>query len=81
MDHVGDLCLFFVLFQVSAVLAGLSVQQDHWRDNTLRKQETLSHSANRIWLTAQLAMEITVVRVDLWITPSGKRRKLNISRP
>lgn len=81
MDHVGDLCLFFVLFQVSVVLAGLSVQQDHWRDNTLRKQETLSHSANRIWLTAQLAMEITVVREDLWITPSSKRRKLNISHP
>ena len=63
------------------VLAGRSVQQDHLRDNTSRKQETLSHLANRIWLTAQLAMEITVVREDLWITPSGKRRKLNISHP
>lgn len=63
------------------VLAGLSVQQDHLRDNTSRKQETLSHLANRIWLTAQLAMEIMVVREDLWITPSSKRRKLNISHP
>ena len=56
------------------VRAGRSAQQGHWKDNTLRKQGTLSHSANRIWSTAPPNLEITAAKGDSWTTPSGKRK-------
>ena len=55
------------------VLAGRSVLPDHWKDNTLSKQENSSPSVNRIWSTAPEVMEIMAARVDSWITPLSKR--------
>ena len=52
--------------------AGRSVQQDHWRDSTSRKQETLSHLANRTLSTAPRNMATTAARGGSWTMLSGK---------
>ena len=62
-------------------LAGLSVQQDHWKDNTSRKQDNLSHSANRILLTAPPVMAIMAARVDSWIMLSRTSKPMEESIP
>ena len=53
-------------------LAGLSVQQDHWKDNTSRKLENSYHSANRTSWTVQESSVILVVKEDSWIMLSSK---------
>ena len=65
--------------QVSAVLAGLSVQQDHWKDNTSRKLESSSLSVNRTLLTALEAMATMVAREGLWITHSSISKQIKDS--
>ena len=57
-------------------LAGLSVRQDHWKDSTLRKLETLSHSANRTLLTAPQVTATTAVKEDSWIMLSGTSKPM-----
>ena len=52
-------------------LAGPLVPQDHWKDSTSIKRETLSHSANRISLTALEATATLVVWEDVWDLLSG----------
>ena len=56
-------------------LVGLLVQQDHWKDNTLRKQDDLSLSVNRISLIAPEVTATKAAKGDLWIIPS------DISKP
>ena len=65
--------------QVSAVLAGLSVQQDHWKDNTSRKLESSSLSVNRTLLTALEAMATMAAREGLWITHSSTSKQIKES--
>ena len=65
--------------QVSAVLAGLSVQQDHWKDNTSRKLESSSLSVNRTLLTALEAMATMAAREGLWITHSSISKQIKES--
>ena len=65
--------------QVSAVLAGLSVQQDHWKDNTSRKLESSSLSVNRTLLTALEAMATMAAREGLWITHSSISKEIKES--
>ena len=65
--------------QVSAVLAGLSVQQDHWKDNTSRKLESSSLSVNRTLLTALEAMATMAAREGLWITHSSISKQIKDS--
>ena len=60
------------LSQVNVALAGLSVQQDHWKDNTSRKLENSYHSANRTSWTVQESSVILVVKEDSWIMLSSK---------
>ena len=62
-------------------LAGLSVQQDHWKDNTSRKQDDSSHLANRILLTAPPVMAIMAARVDSWIMLSRTSKPMEESIP
>ena len=57
-------------------LAGLSVQQDHWKDNTSRKLQTLSHSVNRTLLTAPEVTATTAVKEDSWIMLSGTSKPM-----
>ena len=47
------------------VLAGHSVALVHWKGNTFGRQETLSHSVNKILSIA--APPTMVARVDGWI--------------
>ena len=67
--------------QVSAVLAGLSVQQDHWKDSTSRKLENSSRSVNRTSLTAPEAMATMAAREDLWIMHSSTSKQIKGSIP
>ena len=48
------------------ILPGHSVQQDHWKDSTSRKQENLSHSVNRTSLIVLPVTAITGVKEDSW---------------
>ena len=57
-------------------LAGLSVRQDHWKDSTLRKLETLSHSANRTLLTAPQVTATRAVMKDFRIKLSGTSKPM-----
>ena len=50
-----------------SALPGRSVQQEHWKDSTSRKQENSSRSANRILSTVPPLMEITAAREVSWI--------------
>ena len=78
-----DIRLLFDMYssvsQVSAVLAGLSVQQDHWRDNTSKKLESSSLSVNRTLLTALEAMATMAAREGLWITHSSTSKQIKES--
>ena len=61
--------------------AGRSVQQDHWKDSTSRKQETLSHSANR---TSSIAPEVTAImaaREVSWTMLSNTSKPMAASIP
>ena len=58
-------------------LAGLSVQQDHWKDNTSRKLESSYHSANRTSWTVHKSSVTLVVKEDSWIMLSSKGTFLN----
>ena len=60
-------------------LAGLSVQQDHWKDNTSRKLENSYHSANRTSWTVQESSVILVVKEDSWIMLSSKGSSLSFT--
>ena len=57
-------------------LAGLSVQQDHWKDNTSRKLQTLSHSVNRTLSTAPEVTATMAVMEDLRIRLSGTSKPM-----
>ena len=58
-------------------LAGLSAQQDHWKDSTSRKLENLFHSANRTLLTVQKNLAILAVKEDIWKMLSSKESFLH----
>ena len=52
------------------------MQQDHWKDNTSRKLETLSHSVNRTLSTAPEVTATMAVVEDSWIRLSGTSKPM-----
>ena len=57
-------------------LAGLSVRQDHWKDNTSKKLENLSHSANRTLSTAPELTATMAVKEDLRLRLSSTSKPM-----
>ena len=59
--------------------AGRLVQQDHWKDSTLRKQENSSHSASRTsWIVLQ-SSAIMAAKEDSWIMLSSKLKSKRVT--
>ena len=52
------------------------MQQDHWKDNTSRKLQTLSHSVNRTLSTAPEVTATMAVMEDLRIRLSGTSKPM-----
>ena len=52
------------------------MQQDHWKDNTSRKLETLSHSVSRTLSTAPEVTATMAVVEDSWIRLSGTSKPM-----
>ena len=52
------------------------MQQDHWKDNTSRKLQTLSHSVNRTLSTAPEVTATVAVVEDSWIRLSGTSKPI-----
>ena len=67
--------------QVSAALAGRSVQQDHWKDSILRKQENSSHSANKTSLIVRKPTAIMAAKEGWWIMLSDTSKPTAESIP